>query len=158
MAPSSAKKLSKKRVAHAAGIMKLANMGPGMNVHTAMKAVGFTSPEARNPAIRKQVYQKRDQLAGYEEAVLNKAPSKPSDCYSPTPAAMKRAEEHLRLKGKINAGGMKQTARQAHNERKLNYEKKQTKAKYFMMVYVQAVEGRASEARSLKARWFRFPV
>ena len=134
MAPSgSAKKRAKKRVAHATGIMKLAKTGPGVDVQTAMKMVGFTSPEARNHAIRKQVYRKRDELQDFDHIVHSKEPAAESDYYSPTKSAMNAAEKHLRLKGKINKSGMQQTTRQAHAERKLVAQRKELRTKYFVV-------------------------
>ena len=58
-----ADKVSKKRaVASAAVILKLSKGDQEINVHKAMKQAGFLSPEARDQALRRQVYRQRDDL------------------------------------------------------------------------------------------------
>ena len=67
-----------KRVARAAGILKLAKKNSDMNVHTAMKFAGFDTPQADDKALRRKVYRKRDQLKSIEDAALaDKEPPPP---------------------------------------------------------------------------------
>ena len=101
-----------KRVAKAAGILKLSKTSSSMNVHMAMKFAGFDTPEAEDKALRRKVYRKRDQLNSIEEAALAPATTEPAPPPQPQFTQASLALGERKLAEKVHKGGNRLTTRQ----------------------------------------------
>ena len=122
-----------KKVARAAGILKLAKSTTDMNVTTAMRYAGFNTPQLSEASLRRKVYRNRDSLQSEQDAANADATPSTKEQKAPrfTDFQWNQATKNLQEKIKEASNTTRLTARQASAVRDVKAKEKQLKSRLF---------------------------